>query len=121
MEQTYYTGAWDTTGTRFLYVVPDHAMRPWQVREHILGTPADTDRLVLQEDDEAFEVTVGATRSGEWIVIESRSRDTSECWLLAARRHRRCPPLGRGSAPGDRVHRRPRTVGCEPMRASTSC
>ncbi|HPQ85983.1 MAG TPA: hypothetical protein PLQ14_16160, partial [Actinomycetota bacterium] len=73
---TYYTGAWDATGTRFLYVVPDHAMRPWQVREHILGTSPDTDRLVLQEDDESFEVTVGGTRSGEWIFIESRSRDT---------------------------------------------
>jgi oligopeptidase B len=82
---TYYTGAWDATGTRFLYVVPDHAMRPWQVREHILGTSPDTDRLVLQEDDESFEVTVGGTRSGEWIVIESRSRDTSECWLLPTR------------------------------------
>ena len=79
---TYYTGAWDATGTRFLYVVPDHAMRPWQVREHILGTSTASDRLVLQEDDEAFEVTVHATRSGEWIVIESHSRDTSECWLL---------------------------------------
>ncbi len=85
MPGTYYTGAWDAAGTRFLYVVPDHAMRPWQVREHILGTPADTDRLVLQEDDESFEVTVRATRSGEWIVIESRSRDTSECWLLPTR------------------------------------
>lgn len=79
---TYYTGAWDESGTRFLYVVPDHAMRPWQVREHILGTPTDADRLVLQEDDEAFEVTVRGTRSGDWIVIESRSRDTSESWLL---------------------------------------
>ncbi|MFN8126571.1 MAG: prolyl oligopeptidase family serine peptidase [Candidatus Nanopelagicales bacterium] len=82
---TYYTGAWDATGSRFLYVVPDHAMRPWQVREHILGTPVDTDRVVLQEDDESFEVTVRATRSGEWIVIESRSRDTAESWLLPTR------------------------------------
>ncbi len=81
---TYYTGAWDATGTRFLYVVPDHAMRPWQVREHILGSPPDSDRLVLQEDDESFEVTVRATRSGAWLVIESHSRDTSECWLLPA-------------------------------------
>jgi oligopeptidase B len=85
VDGTYYTGAWDDSGTRFLYVVPDHAMRPWQVREHVLGTPAGSDRLVLQEDDEAFDVTVRATRSGEWIVIESRSRDTSECWLLPAR------------------------------------
>jgi oligopeptidase B len=82
---TYYTGAWDADGSRFLYVVPDHAMRPWQVREHILGTPASSDRLVLQEDDESFEVTVRATRSGQWIVIESRSRDTSESWLLPTR------------------------------------
>ncbi len=84
VEGTYYTGAWDAACSRFLYVVPDHAMRPWQVREHILGTPADTDRVVLQEDDESFEVTVSGTRSGQWIVIESRSRDTSECWLLPA-------------------------------------
>ncbi|MCU0277700.1 MAG: prolyl oligopeptidase family serine peptidase [Candidatus Nanopelagicales bacterium] len=84
VEGTYYTGAWDASGSRFLYVVPDHAMRPWQVREHILGTPADTDRLILQEDDESFEVTVRGTRSAQWIVIEARSRDTSESWLLPA-------------------------------------
>ena len=53
------------------------------------GTSTARDRLVLQEDDEAFEVTVGATRSGEWIVIESRSRDTSECWLLPSGGHHR--------------------------------
>ncbi len=84
VEQTYYSGAWNADGTRFLYVVTDRAMRPWQVREHVLGTPADADRIVLQEDDERFEVTVRATRSGQWIVIESRSRDTSECWMLPA-------------------------------------
>jgi oligopeptidase B len=101
VEGTYYTGAWDASGTRFLYVVPDQAMRPWQVREHVLGTPTDTDRVVLQEDDESFEVTVQAARSGEWIVIESRSRDTSECWLL---------PTGDTSAPPRSVAGRRRGI-----------
>lgn len=82
VEQTYYSGAWNADGTRFLYVVTDRAMRPWQVREHVLGTAADADRVVLREDDERFEVTVRATRSGQWIIIESRSRDTSECWQI---------------------------------------
>ena len=108
VEGTYYTGAWDAAGTRFLYVVPDHAMRPWQVREHILGTPADNDRLVLQEDDESFEVTVRATRSGQWIVIESRSRDTSECWLLPTADTTALAAFSRRAPPGNRVHSRPR-------------
>ena len=79
---TYYTGAWDASGTTFLYTVPDAAMRPWQVRAHVLGTDPALDRLVLQEDDESFEVTVTGSRGGEWIVLESRSRDTTEAWLV---------------------------------------
>lgn len=82
VEGTYYTGAWDAAGTAFLYTVPDAAMRPWQVRVHVLGTPAGSDPVLLQEDDARYEVTVRATRSGQWIVIESRSRDTAESWLV---------------------------------------
>ena len=46
--------------------------------------------LVFREDDERFEVTVRATRSGAYVLIETGSRDTTETLLV---------PAGGASAP----------------------
>ena len=50
----------------------------------MLGTAAADDHLVLQEDDEQFELIVEASRSGSYVVITSGSRDTTEVWLVPA-------------------------------------
>jgi oligopeptidase B len=57
-------------------------MRPWQVWRHTLGTAADDDTLVFQEDDDRFYVSVGRTRTGRYLVITSASKVTSEVWLV---------------------------------------
>src|SRR4029077_1262923 len=57
---------------------PDKAMRPYQVWRHALGTPVDRDALVLQEDDERYELSVELTKSERYIILTSSSQVTSE-------------------------------------------
>jgi oligopeptidase B len=86
VEDVYYGSAWSTTGKSFYYVRPDKAMRPWQVWEHTLGAPAARDRLVFQEDDERFHVSVSLSRSKCFILIKSASKTTSEVRYFRADR-----------------------------------
>ncbi|MGD9792344.1 MAG: S9 family peptidase [Acidimicrobiia bacterium] len=80
----YYSGGWAADNRTFFYVTCDDAMRPWKVWRHELGATSDADVCVFTEDDERFFVEVGTTRSGDWIIIESASKTTSECWLIDA-------------------------------------
>src|SRR5262249_38623451 len=62
----------------------DSAMRPYQVWRHELGTPEEDDGLVLQEDDEKFELNVELTKSEKFVIFSSTSQVTSECRYLRA-------------------------------------
>lgn len=83
---TYDGLAWANDGATVLYVRPDEAMRPWQVWRHTLGTPAATDVLVHQEDDDRFFVNLSRSRTGRHLVIASHSKLTSEVHLVDADR-----------------------------------
>ena len=76
--------AWSADNEWLFYVTPDEAMRPYQVWRHKIGTPTSEDVLVLEDLDERFFVGVGLTRSGQWILIESSSKISSECWVVDA-------------------------------------
>ena len=78
LEDVYYGSAWSADSRTFFYVRPDSAMRPYQVWRHRLGTPEDEDVLVVQEDDERFEVSVELTKSERYIIFSSTSQMTSE-------------------------------------------
>jgi oligopeptidase B len=80
----YYGSAWSADSRTFFYVKPDAAMRPYQVWRHRLGTRSEQDVLVVQEDDERFELTVELTKSERYILISSGSQETSEWRVLAA-------------------------------------
>lgn len=94
----YYGAAWALDNRTLFYVRPDAAMRPFQVWRHALGTPAEHDVLVLQEDDERFELSVEQTKSEAYILFSSTSQVTSEARIL----------------PSDAPHGEPRLV--EPRR-----
>ena len=81
---TWGGSAWSTDDRHFFYVVPDDAMRPWRVMRHEMGTPADFDVCVFEENDERFFVAVDITKSRRWIVIESASKTSSEVMLVPA-------------------------------------
>ena len=97
---TYYTGAWSADSGTFFYVVNDDAYRPYQVWRHELGTDPAADVLVLQEDDDRFEVTVEGSRSGAHVVLTSESRDTSEVRLVPAADPRAEPRLVQARSSG---------------------
>src|SRR3546814_13543459 len=59
-------------------------MRPHQVWRHEMGTSADDDVLVYEDDDERFFVSVGLSLTEEWIQIGSGSKVTTEEWLIPA-------------------------------------
>ena len=82
LDGVYYGSAWSADSTTFFYVRPDKTMRPYQVWRHTLGTPVEQDVLVLQEDDERFELSVELTKSERYVVFTSSSQMTSECRYL---------------------------------------
>ncbi len=78
---TYYGLAWADDRTVF-YVRPDDALRPYQVWRHRLGTDPDADRLVFEETDERFYLSVHRARSGRVLVVDSESKVTTETRLI---------------------------------------
>jgi oligopeptidase B len=79
-----YGLAWYDDNATLLYTVPDDAWRPHQLWRHRVGTPHDADELLHQEDDDAFWMGVGRTRSQRYLVLSLGSSITSECHLLDA-------------------------------------
>ena len=74
------------TTRQLFYVTANEAMRPYRVWRHELGTDQADDTLVFEEPDERFYVYVELSRSGEWIIIDSRSKTISEVLLIPAER-----------------------------------
>jgi oligopeptidase B len=79
----YYSSAWSTDNRHFFYTKPDDAMRPWQIWRHRVGETG-ADRLVYQDDDERFFVSVGLTRSERFVLVGAESKMTSEVHFLDA-------------------------------------
>jgi len=82
IKRSYPGLAWSADSQYLFYLVPDGLNRPFQVWRHRLGAEAADDTLVFVEDDARFEITLRGSRSGEFAVIASASRDTTEVRLI---------------------------------------
>src|ERR1700722_5986705 len=82
IERSYPGLAWSADAGYLCYLVPDGLNRPYQVWRHQLGTPAEADALLYTESDARFELTMRGSRSGQFAIIESASRDTTEVRLI---------------------------------------
>ena len=56
----------------------DHLFRHW------LGDPTTEDAVIFEEKDERFNLGVGKTRDGKYLLMESGSHTTNECSYLDA-------------------------------------
>jgi oligopeptidase B len=83
-DTTWGGTAWSADGRTIFYVTPDDQMRPYRVWRHRLGTSQQDDVVVYEDADERFFVGVDLCRSGEWIIIESGSKLSSEARLVPA-------------------------------------
>ncbi|MFY1688589.1 S9 family peptidase [Plantactinospora sp. WMMB782] len=81
---TFYGSAWSADGSTLFYLTVDESWRPYRVWRHTVGTAAEADEIVYQEDDERFWVGVGLTRSEHFVVMDSHSKVTSEVRVIPA-------------------------------------
>ena len=81
---TYYSFAWGNDDRTVFYTKVDSANRPYQLWRHTLGNDPSDDVLVHQEDNEAYYLSVGKTRSREYILLDLSSKITSEVHYLDA-------------------------------------
>ena len=81
---TYYSFAWGNDNQTVFYTKIDPTNRPYQLWRHTLGEDPSSDVLVYQEDDEAFYLSVGKTRSRAYILLDLGSKITSEVHYLDA-------------------------------------
>ena len=91
--------AWAQDSRTLFYVGHDENHRPRRVYRHRVGTDPAKDRLVYEEKDLGFEVSVATTRSRRFVVISTTNGDTSEERLIDAAHPRSDPVL--------LVHRQP--------------
>ncbi|MCQ2319761.1 MAG: S9 family peptidase [Bacteroidales bacterium] len=73
---------WASDNQTLFYGVKDEALRPCKIFRHKLGTKHDTDVEVFHETDEAYYVSIGKTKSKQYLVIESESTLSAESRIL---------------------------------------
>lgn len=79
---------WATDNRTLFYSVEDEeTKRPYQIHRRSLDASHLTlspDEVAWEEPDERFNVGVGRTRDGKFLIAEAASHTTSEQWFLAA-------------------------------------
>ena len=73
---------WTRDSCGFFYVRQDEDHRPYQIRLHMLGEPAQADRLIFEEADPAWFVGLRATRRGRRAFIQVHGHDAQEFHVL---------------------------------------
>lgn len=76
---------WANDNKTLFYVKKDpQTLREFQVYRHVLGTDPKKDRLVFEEKDERFSVSISKSLTRKYIVISSESSTTNEQLLIDA-------------------------------------
>ena len=73
---------WTADSKGIFYTILDDNHRPVKILHHVLGTDIATDRVVYEEKDPSFFISVGETESRRFIAITAHDHTTSEVWLI---------------------------------------
>lgn len=74
---------WGSSDAMVFYARMDKAHRPFELWVHEMGTdPKDKDACLFTEPDELFWLSIGKSRSNEYISCSVRSKETSEVRIL---------------------------------------
>lgn len=77
--------AWAADNQTLFYTVEDEeTKRQHRLYRHRLGNPDTTDTLIYEDPDERFNVGIGRTRDGAYLLLESSSHTTSEQSFLSS-------------------------------------
>lgn len=85
IEKTSGDIIWANDNTTFFYIKKDlQTLREFQVYKHTLGADPKNDKLVFEELDETFNVSISKTKSEKYILINSSSTLSSETRFIKA-------------------------------------
>ena len=73
---------WGKDNTVFFYVTEDSAKRPYKIWKHVVGTNQSEDVCLFTEDDEVFNVNLGKSKDGRYLLACSASTETYEFWYI---------------------------------------
>ncbi|MFK4824115.1 S9 family peptidase [Paenochrobactrum sp. BZR 588] len=76
------SGAWDAETNGFFYARLDENHRPSKLYYHRNGTEQSEDRLIYEETDAGFFMSVSSSPLNDFISIDIHDHETSECWLI---------------------------------------
>lgn len=76
--------AWASDNKTLFYTKEDSAHRPYQVYRHLVGDGLSRDKLVFEEKDPLFTVSVDRSRSGKYIFINSSATNSDEWYYISA-------------------------------------
>ncbi len=74
---------WGGDGASLIYVAVDDMVRSYRANRHVLGQPATSDAILLQEDDPTFSVGVRASRSKQLAIISVSHYQRDEILAIA--------------------------------------
>lgn len=75
---------WAEDGRTLLYVELNDKLRPFRVKAHRLGEAPAADAALYEEEDPAFFVSIGKTRSRRFLLVATGTHVTRELRLLDA-------------------------------------
>jgi oligopeptidase B len=78
-------GVWAPDAKSFFYTALDENHRPSKIFHHILGDRQENDRLVYEEKDAGFFMSVGGSLLDDVIYIDIHDHETSEYRLLSTK------------------------------------
>ena len=85
LEGTSGDMAWSSDGKFLFYVMRDsETLLPFQVYRHRIGDMQTKDKLIFEETDPTYHVSVGNSRSMKFVEIDVSSTTSSEVLLIAA-------------------------------------
>jgi oligopeptidase B len=83
--ETAGDAVWSSDGSAFTYIRLDDNHRPLKVFRHALGTPAEDDRLVYEEEDATVFLSVDEATAGGLAFITGAQSDSTEVRALDLR------------------------------------
>lgn len=84
IERTYYSLEWANDNKTFFYTTQDAALRPYRLHCHRIGTDAEQDKVVYEERDEMYHLSVSRSKTRDFLFLNIGSSLTSEVRYLDA-------------------------------------
>lgn len=75
---------WGNDNKTLFYNIYDTALRSYKIMRHTLGFDAKSDVEIFHEKDEKFDCSIYKTNSEKYLIIETASKLTHECWFINA-------------------------------------